>query len=244
MSIVFGHLPLCSGKLPNIRQRYSHVTTIKVVLKGKSTFVPGLCWALTGGKIPLVVRVRAPVVVKLADKFPLRQFMAKLNCTMAVNNLKPGKKPSVLSTDYSYGLQCPARFQPLHGVSCHDWTENPNLFIGLTYEEGSAVSILFEHSPLCFGKLPNIHQGHNNVTMIKVVLKGKSTFGSGLYRALTGGKIPLVLSVRAPVVIVLADKFPLRQFTAKVNCTMVVNNLKPGKKPSILSTDYSYGFEF
>ncbi|GMG98601.1 hypothetical protein Nepgr_000441 [Nepenthes gracilis] len=61
------------------------------------------------------------------------------------------------------------------------WTENPNLFIGLTYEEGSAVSILFEHSPLCFGKLPNIHQGHNNVTMIKVVLKGKSTEGRFLW---------------------------------------------------------------
>ncbi|GMH07224.1 hypothetical protein Nepgr_009064 [Nepenthes gracilis] len=126
--------------------------------------------------------------------------------------------------------------------------ENPNRHIGLTYKEGSVVSILFRGSELCSGKLPNFHQGHKNVTMIKVVLKGKTMLGSGLQEALMeskhGGRIPVIVSVKAPVVIVIGGDFPLRQFTVNVNCTMVVNNLTPGKKPSILSTDYSYGFEF
>ncbi|GAB4824974.1 hypothetical protein Ancab_007847 [Ancistrocladus abbreviatus] len=126
--------------------------------------------------------------------------------------------------------------------------ENPNQIIGLRYGEDNNVAIMFKDSVLCTGKLSNFHQGHKSVIMIKILLKGNSTLGSGLQEALKeseqAGRISLFVSMRVPIFIVIASRFPLRQFIAKVNCKMVVNSLKPSKKPEILSTEYSYDFEF
>ncbi|GAB2233864.1 hypothetical protein Droror1_Dr00003095 [Drosera rotundifolia] len=85
--------------------------------------------------------------------------------------------------------------------------------------------------------------GHNNVTMINVVLKGKSTFGSSLHEALAQSewqeRIQLLVAVRAPIIIIVRDKFPLRQFSVSIDCVMVVDNLRPGRKPEILSANYN-----
>lgn len=116
--------------------------------------------------------------------------------------------------------------------------DNPNQNIGFNYGKESSVVVAYQDSTLCNGQLPAFHQGHMNITMIKVVLKGKSEFGSGLQEALMEnrhtGKIPLNVIVKVPVGIVIRT-FPLRQVTVRVICALVVDNLSPNKKTQIVS---------
>ncbi|KAL6975815.1 hypothetical protein U1Q18_024611 [Sarracenia purpurea var. burkii] len=123
--------------------------------------------------------------------------------------------------------------------------DNPNKDIGFIYGHGSSVTVSYKDSTLCAGKLPAFHQGHRNTTVMKVLMIGKSEFGSGLQEALmqnqNTGKIPLLVMVQVPVNIVLSE-FPMRQFTVFVNCSLVVDNLSPHKKIGILSSEYTVGF--
>ncbi|KAA8524445.1 hypothetical protein F0562_010831 [Nyssa sinensis] len=75
--------------------------------------------------------------------------------------------------------------------------ENPNGNIGFIYGKDSSVTVSYTDSTLCSGKLPAFHQDKKNTTMMKVDLKGKSEFGSGLQEALmkskNNGRIPLLV---------------------------------------------------
>ncbi|XP_052208008.1 NDR1/HIN1-like protein 6 [Diospyros lotus] len=125
--------------------------------------------------------------------------------------------------------------------------ENPNDRIGFIYGRDSAAVVTYRDSKLCSGKLPSFEQGHNNVTLMNVTMKGKSEFGNGLQEALmqnkNSGKIPLLVQVKVPVSVVVADS-PLRQFLVFVNCSLVVDNLSPNKKIRILSSEYTLHFAF
>ncbi|KAK3184188.1 hypothetical protein Dsin_031474 [Dipteronia sinensis] len=125
--------------------------------------------------------------------------------------------------------------------------ENRNERIGFIYGKDSAASILYRDKTLCAGKLPAFEQPEKNVTMIKVVLKGKREFGPGLLEKLTAdikaGKVPLLVAVKAPITIVI-EKWPLRQVLVKLNCSLVVDNLTTDNKIKILSTKYDYQIMF
>ncbi|CAK9151354.1 unnamed protein product [Ilex paraguariensis] len=125
--------------------------------------------------------------------------------------------------------------------------ENPNKNIGFIYGSESALTVLYTDSTLCSGKLPAFHQGHENTTRMKVTLKGKSEFGSGLQQALTENRhtrrIPLLVRVKAPVSIVVGT-IPMRQFVVFVNCSLVVDSLSPNKKPGIVSSNYKVAVSF
>ncbi|GMP54488.1 hypothetical protein CsSME_00019650 [Camellia sinensis var. sinensis] len=123
--------------------------------------------------------------------------------------------------------------------------DNPNDHIGFIYGKDNSVVVAYEDSTLSSGKLPSFHQGHNNATMMNVLLKGKSEFGSGLQEALmqnrNSGKIPLLVLVKVPVSLILAE-IPMRHFVVFVNCSLVVDNLSPNKKIRILSSKYNVAF--
>ncbi|KAL6963414.1 hypothetical protein U1Q18_001500 [Sarracenia purpurea var. burkii] len=125
--------------------------------------------------------------------------------------------------------------------------DNPNENIGFIYGRGNSIVVSYKDSTLCSGSFPGFHQGYKNATMIKVPLKGKSEFGSGLQEALMenrkSGQIPLLVEVKVPVSVVVSD-FPFRQFTVFVNCSLVVDNLSPNKKIGILSSQYSVDVSF
>ncbi|XP_050208329.1 NDR1/HIN1-like protein 6 [Mercurialis annua] len=125
-------------------------------------------------------------------------------------------------------------------------SENPNKHIGFDYGKKSSVIVTYRDSPLCSGTIPAFHQPRQNTTLIPIVLKGKSEFGSGLQEALmqnrNTGRIPLLVEVRAPVALVIKE-IPLRQVTVLINCSLVVDNLSPNKKAKILSSTYQYGIE-
>ncbi|XVF66856.1 hypothetical protein PTKIN_Ptkin10aG0072100 [Pterospermum kingtungense] len=121
--------------------------------------------------------------------------------------------------------------------------DNPNHYIGFIYGKESSVAVWYTGQTLCSGKLPAFEQDGNNVTMMNIVLKGKNEFGSGLQETLLEdkkkGAIPLLITVKAPVSVVIGD-FPFKQVIVLVNCSLVVDNLSPNQKVEILSSKYSY----
>ncbi|KAG6738024.1 hypothetical protein POTOM_059560 [Populus tomentosa] len=123
---------------------------------------------------------------------------------------------------------------------------NPNKEIAFTYGKDSSVVVAYSDSTLCSGKIPAFHQPFDNTTMIRVVLTGKSEFGSGLQEALMDnretGRIPLLVIVKAPIS-VMVKSLALRQVMVNVNCSLVVDNLAPNKRVRILSSTYTYAFE-
>ncbi|KAH7532906.1 NDR1/HIN1-like protein 6 [Ziziphus jujuba] len=122
---------------------------------------------------------------------------------------------------------------------------NPNERIAFRYGGDNYVIVMYSGTNLCSGKFPGFHQSEKNNTVIKVVLNGKSEFGSGLQEALTenrrNGKIPLVVKVKVPVGVVLG-RLKLRQVNVFANCSLVLDSLDPNKKPNILSSKFTYTF--
>ncbi|XP_022725039.1 NDR1/HIN1-like protein 6 [Durio zibethinus] len=120
--------------------------------------------------------------------------------------------------------------------------DNPNDYIGFIYGKESSVAVLYTGTTLCSGKLPAFHQPGNNITLMNILLKGKNEFGSGLQETLLQnqkeGKIPLLITVKTPVNIVIAG-FPLRQVLVFVNCSLVVDSLSPNDTIGILSIKLS-----
>ncbi|KAK2979393.1 hypothetical protein RJ640_000199 [Escallonia rubra] len=119
--------------------------------------------------------------------------------------------------------------------------DNPNNAIGVIYGHDSSVVVLYKETTFCSGKLPAFYQGHKNTTVMKLDLKGKSEFGSGLQEALTqnqnSGRVPILVKVSASVAVVLFQ-IPLRKIVVYVNCSLVLDSLSPNKKPGIVSTKY------
>ncbi|KAL3848870.1 hypothetical protein ACJIZ3_010752 [Penstemon smallii] len=124
--------------------------------------------------------------------------------------------------------------------------ENPNSNIGFIYGKSSYVIVTYTDTNLCSGKLPNFHQGPLNTTLMKVDLKGKSEFGSGLQQAFTENRnshrIPLLVRIKVPVRVVVGE-IPLRQFDVFVNCSMLVDNLAPNKKIGIISSNTTFDYD-
>ncbi|KAG8386886.1 hypothetical protein BUALT_Bualt03G0195500 [Buddleja alternifolia] len=124
--------------------------------------------------------------------------------------------------------------------------DNPNSKIGFIYGKDSSIVVTYSDNNICEGKLPNFHQGHKNTTIMNIDLKGKSAFGSGLQEALAESRknqrIPLVVSVKVPINVVIAG-IPLRQFKVFVNCSLVVDNLAPNKKIGIISRNTTFDFK-
>ncbi|KAG7022913.1 NDR1/HIN1-like protein 6, partial [Cucurbita argyrosperma subsp. argyrosperma] len=123
-------------------------------------------------------------------------------------------------------------------------SNNPNENIDFIYGRGSSVSVLYNDSMLCAGKIPNFRQPPRNVTDISILLSGVSEFGSGLQEALMqnrhSGQIPLLVAVKVPVTVVIGG-LALRKINVLVNCSLVVDNLSPNKTVGILSSNYTYG---
>lgn len=121
---------------------------------------------------------------------------------------------------------------------------NPNSKIGLVYGEDSSVNVVYNGTDVCSGKLPHFHQGPLNVTIMKVDLVGKSESGSDFQEASRrNSQIPLLVKVKVPVSIVAGD-YPLREYKAFANCTLVVDNLAPNNKINIMSSNTTIDYEF
>lgn len=102
--VAYNGTALCSGKLPSFQQGERNMTIMQVTLKGKSEFGSGLQEALTenkhNGRIPLLVKVKAPVSI-VVGQFPMRQFVVFVNCSLIVDNLAANTTIQILSSKYN-----------------------------------------------------------------------------------------------------------------------------------------------
>jgi len=105
---------------------------------------------------------------------------------------------------------------------------NPNKKIGIYYEGGSNIGVWYTGTKLCEGSLPKFYQGHQNTTVLDVVLTGQTQDATNLLSSLQAqqqtGSIPLNLRVKVPVRIKLG-KLKLPKFKFVVKCALVVDSL-------------------
>lgn len=104
ISVSYKESKLCSGKLPDFQQGHKNTTVMKLVLKGKSVFGPGLQEALMGnkknGRIPLDISVKAPVTLDLGF-LKTMEVKVLVDCNLIVNSLSQKEEIKILSSDYN-----------------------------------------------------------------------------------------------------------------------------------------------
>ncbi|XP_027343328.1 NDR1/HIN1-like protein 6 [Abrus precatorius] len=125
--------------------------------------------------------------------------------------------------------------------------ENPNEEFELDYLDNE-VRLMYSGSQLCEGGFPPFLQPGKNTTTVNVELKGESDFDSEMQHNLMNDQkaknIPLLITVKLPIRVVVDDMVHLRKFVVYVNCSLVIDQLEPNKTPSILSKDFTYEIEF
>ncbi|KAG6415220.1 hypothetical protein SASPL_122625 [Salvia splendens] len=121
--------------------------------------------------------------------------------------------------------------------------ENPNRKVGIYYLKESSVNVYYDGVMLGYGVLPDFYQPRKNVTVVQVTVAGSgivlgSAVKTKLRNAQSRGKVPLVLTVEAPV------KFKVGAvktwaITAKVKCDVVLDKLSDKAQIVSKHCDYS-----
>ncbi|CAN6933717.1 unnamed protein product [Brassica oleracea] len=107
--------------------------------------------------------------------------------------------------------------------------KNPNEKIGIYYEDGSRISVLYMQTRLSDGSLPKFYQGHENTTIIFVEMTGYTQNATSLMATLQEQQqltesIPLRIRVTQPVRIKLG-KLKLMEVKFMVRCSVSVDSL-------------------
>ncbi|KAF5749970.1 protein YLS9 [Tripterygium wilfordii] len=123
---------------------------------------------------------------------------------------------------------------------------NPNKKIGIYYEGGSHISVLYTDTQLCEGSLPKFYQGHKNTTVLNVPLTGQTQNATDLFTSLQQqqqqtGMIPLKLKVKQPVRIKLGD-LKLFKIKSYVRCKLEVDSLSANNAISIRNSSCKFKF--
>lgn len=140
-----------------------------------------------------------------------------------------------------FNLTSPSPISPEFDVAVR--ADNPNKKIGIYYEKGSSVEILYGGAALCTGSLPVFFQPANNVTVFTTAAKANgvnltSSILKGLADAEKNGAVPLTLKLIAPVKLKLGA-VKTWKFAVKVTCDITVDKLTAASK--IVSKKCNYG---
>ncbi|KDP46951.1 hypothetical protein JCGZ_07968 [Jatropha curcas] len=190
-------------------QRTLPVIHSKPPKKRRSCFCRCLCWTLS--LILLII-----VIVGIIAGILYLVFRPKLP-KYSIDGLQITEFN--LSTDSSLSAAFDVRIT----------AENPNKKIGIYYEGGSHIGVLYLGTKLCEGSLPKFYQGHRNITVLNVPLQGQTQDAYGLFTSLQqqqqeNGVIPLNLRVKQPVRVKLG-KLKLMKVKFLVKCKLDVDSL-------------------
>ncbi|KAL1558293.1 NDR1/HIN1-like protein 13 [Salvia divinorum] len=121
--------------------------------------------------------------------------------------------------------------------------ENPNRKVGIYYLKESSVNVYYDGVMLGYGVLPDFYQPRKNVTVIRATVAGSAVVLGGavktkLRNAQSRGKVPLVLTVEAPVKFKVG---PVKtwEITAKVKCDVVLDKFSDKAQIVCKHCDYS-----
>ena len=124
--------------------------------------------------------------------------------------------------------------------------KNPNKHIGIYYEDGSYLSVWYSDNNLCSGSFPVFYQGHQNTTVVTVMLSGQTQLRSDLVTALQQqqqtGMVPLEFRGDVPVKVKLGG-LKLWKMTAKVRCDLVVDSLNANNQISIKTSSCKFSLK-
>ncbi|WCJ34698.1 Late embryogenesis abundant (LEA) hydroxyproline-rich glycoprotein family [Euphorbia peplus] len=120
---------------------------------------------------------------------------------------------------------------------------NPNKKIGIYYEKGGRLSVLYTKIELCSGSIPKFYQGHENITKLDVSLSGQAQYGNTIMKALQEqqqtGRIPLDLKIDAPVAVKLG-KLKLKKIRILGDCLLIVDSLSANNLVSIKASNCKF----
>ncbi|CAH2079577.1 unnamed protein product [Thlaspi arvense] len=124
--------------------------------------------------------------------------------------------------------------------------KNPNEKIGIYYEDGSRISVLYMQTRLSNGSLPKFYQGHENTTVILVEMTGFTQNATVLMMTLEEqqrltGIIPLRIRVTQPVRIKLG-KLKLMEVKFLVRCGVSVDSLAANNVIRVRSSNCKFRF--
>lgn len=124
--------------------------------------------------------------------------------------------------------------------------KNPNEKIGIYYEDGSRISVLYMQTRLSNGSLPKFYQGHENTTIIFVEMTGYTQNATSLMATLQEqqqltGSIPLRIRVIQPVRIKLG-KLKLMEVKFMVRCSVSVDSLAANNVIRVRSSNCKFRF--
>ncbi|CAH8277213.1 unnamed protein product [Arabidopsis lyrata] len=124
--------------------------------------------------------------------------------------------------------------------------KNPNEKIGIYYEDGSRISVLYMQTRLSNGSLPKFYQGHENTTIISVEMTGFNQNATSVMTTLQEqqrltGSIPLRIRVTQPVRIKLG-KLKLMEVRFLVRCGVSVDSLAANSVIRVRSSNCKYRF--
>ncbi|CDY26995.1 BnaC06g12110D [Brassica napus] len=124
--------------------------------------------------------------------------------------------------------------------------KNPNEKIGIYYEDGSRISVLYMQTRLSNGSLPKFYQGHENTTIIFVEMTGYTRNATSLMATLQEQQrltesIPLRIRVTQPVRIKLG-KLKLMEVKFMVRCSVSVDSLAANNVIRVRSSNCKFRF--
>lgn len=181
-----------------------------------SCFCKCMCWTISLLILLLIALAITGITIYLVFKPKLPQY--------SVNSLK------ISDLTLNFDMSLYARFDVKITAS------NPNKKIGIYYEKGSRLSVWYSSTKLCQGSIPKFYQGHQNTTVLDVVLTGHNQYANALMSALQEqqqtGRIPLDLKVNVPVSIKLG-KLKLMKVRILGICLLIVDSLSANNLVSI-----------
>jgi len=124
--------------------------------------------------------------------------------------------------------------------------ENPNKGIGIYYENGSKLNVLYSDYSLAGGSFPAFYQGHKNTTVLTVVMAGGVQLGGEVMNSLQqqqqAGMIPVEFKGEIPVRIKLGA-LKIWKFTSKVRCDLVIDSLTVNSQIKIKSSSCKFSLK-
>jgi hypothetical protein len=138
-------------------------------------------------------------------------------------------------------LTSAARIAPEFDVAIR--AENPNSKVGIYYQKGGAISVVYNDLTLSDGVLPVFFQPAQNVTVLQLALTGSDVIlgravTTSLRNANIEARIPFVVRTKAPVKIKVGS-VKTWEITVKVRCDVVVDRLNARAKLVSHDCDYS-----
>ncbi|KAI3948663.1 hypothetical protein MKW98_027729 [Papaver atlanticum] len=109
LSVFYTGTKLCEGRLPHFYQGHQNTTILDVALKGQTPNANALFSALrteqqTTGNIPLNLKVKVPVKIKLG-KLKLWKIKFMVRCNLVVDNISAAASIRIKTSDCKFRLR-------------------------------------------------------------------------------------------------------------------------------------------